>query len=1377
MKEKTLNIGKSIRKKRFVSFFTAMFIVVSALGDCLPVLAEFASNIDGIEDVTGNAEKNKELLDVENPDDLFLGIAGNFTIFVKEKFVIPEASADIEGRLAAGGGIVNERGGTSTYTVGNKYTGNGATVILGGGTLDRLDIGTPEKNRKFVITSDTDITPETTLVKENTYISDDIIDFDAEFTKLDSLSSSLAEKEVTGTVEFGAWGNVVLRGNNEGLNIFNITEEQWNLIHEYKSPISIYVPGDAYKSYVVMNIEGTEIEMPATSISFFDEVHQGPVLVHQDTSTEPNAQLCGNILYNIPQAQSVHYNGSIQGSLLAVNANVSGEEGGHVSGSVIAKSAEKFGIQAGSITFNPPESVIEDSKPVSKISISKIGGDNGAGLSGAVMKITSSVDLSEAGVKSFYAKDVVVEGNTLTWTTEFFPAQFTHLPDGEYTITEVSAPKGYELAKPVKFTIVDAKVDGVINKTITITDEIRTPKDVKFSKTDISGKELPGAVLVLSSTSGNELSSFVTEQIKHYNSMANTLTWTTTDTPVVFTDLPDGDYTLEEIDVPAGYMLAEKISFKIIGGSVYYETSTVAEADQNKVDSDTNTVTVVNKVMQLQIFKKDENGNPLPGADMAITNTDGTSMVGVTADTEIVVKDTPNEKYVIRWHSTDKPVVFTGLPDGNYTLSEVTAPAGYELFDNVDFKVVNGIAEGFNGNVIEVTDRKTPEASQIYISKTDMSGADEVKGAVLKLTLSGGGKLPAIESSNPTLTSDENSIIFTSQSVPTSIKGLPDGTYVLSESVAPDKYTITGNIEFTIKNGKIEGTTDNAVKMKDELSKITVSKKDISGTKEIAGARLVVTLKEATKTKIGADLGDGTVTVTGGASAVSTSPDSVTFLSGNEPAVITGLPDGKYTLTEITSPDGYTINEETVNFEIINGVVVSGASVQMLDRPSEIKISKTDVAGAEIPGATLTLTLTKPAKTENADLTGTGEPTVEGDPKAVSWVSGTSPKVLTNVPDGEYTLREDQAPLGYEIAEEITFTVVNGKVSEFADNTVIMIDALTPELSEVIISKTDVTGATEVPGAKLTLTGTADLSSVTSDGAITVNSNVITWTSSDKPVKFVGLPDGKYTLEESVAPDGYTITGKVEFELVDGKVQGSESNTVKMINEYSKVTISKQDIAGAELPGAILTLTGEKSLANVTSESEIKVTENSITWTSGKTPTVLTGLPNGKYTLREDQAPLGYEIAEEITFTVVNGKVSEFKDDTIIMTDVLKPEPSEVLISKTDVTGVTEVPGAKLTLTGTADLSSVTSDSEITVDGKVITWTSNDKPVKLTGLPDGKYTLEESVAPDGYTVTGKVEFELVEGKIQGSESNTVKMLDEYSEVTISKKAINGTEEL
>ena len=152
-----------------------------------------------------------------------------------------------------------------------------------------------------------------------------------------------------------------------------------------------------------------------------------------------------------------------------------------------------------------------------------------------------------------------------------------------------------------------------------------------------------------------------------------------------------------------------------------------------------------------KVYSYDENGNPLPGADLGITNNDRTSMIGVSANTEISIDD--KDDFVIRWHSTDKPVVFTGLPDGNYTLSEVTAPAGYELFDNVDFKVVNGIVEGFNGNVIEVTDRKTPEASQINISKTDMSGADEIEGAVLKLTLSGGGKLPAIESSNSTLTS------------------------------------------------------------------------------------------------------------------------------------------------------------------------------------------------------------------------------------------------------------------------------------------------------------------------------------------------------------------------------------------------------------------------------------------------------------------------------------------------------------------------------------------------------------------------------------------------------------------------------------------------
>ena len=171
------NVDK--RKRRFISMLTAMFMVFTFCGDSLKVFAEIAGNIEGIENVTGNTDKNAELLDCPDADEKYLGMAGDFTIFVKEKFTIPKDSADIEGRLAAGGGIENNRPANETYTIGNRYLGKGATVLVGGGQIDRITTGAAEgsERRIFVVSSDTDITYETGIRTENTYISDDIIDY------------------------------------------------------------------------------------------------------------------------------------------------------------------------------------------------------------------------------------------------------------------------------------------------------------------------------------------------------------------------------------------------------------------------------------------------------------------------------------------------------------------------------------------------------------------------------------------------------------------------------------------------------------------------------------------------------------------------------------------------------------------------------------------------------------------------------------------------------------------------------------------------------------------------------------------------------------------------------------------------------------------------------------------------------------------------------------------------------------------------------------------------------------------------------------------------------------------------------------------------
>ncbi|MFR6587273.1 MAG: SpaA isopeptide-forming pilin-related protein [Ruminococcus sp.] len=181
----------------------------------------------------------------------------------------------------------------------------------------------------------------------------------------------------------------------------------------------------------------------------------------------------------------------------------------------------------------------------------------------------------------------------------------------------------------------------------------------------------------------------------------------------------------------------------------------------------------------------------------------------------------------------------------------------------------------------------------------------------------------------------------------------------------------------------------------------------------------------------------------------------------------------------------------------------------------------------------------------------------------------------------------------------------------------------------------------ELPGAsmKLTYTGDADLSKVTAEnGEISGNtegSKEITWTSGDKAIKLNQIPDGKYTLEETVAPDGYDLTTEITFDVVNGKVENvqvGENNkngyneTQNLITVFDDlkpgVTISKQAVGGGEeLTGATLKLTGTngEDLSKVTgsygggSTEGIKNDGNSISWTSdnAKGSVTLSKLPAG----------------------------------------------------------------------------------------------------------------------------------------------------------------------
>lgn len=190
-------------------------------------------------------------------------------------------------------------------------------------------------------------------------------------------------------------------------------------------------------------------------------------------------------------------------------------------------------------------------------------------------------------------------------------------------------------------------------------------------------------------------------------------------------------------------------------------------------------------------------------------------------------------------------------------------------------------------------------------------------------------------------------------------------------------------------------------------TKVTISKLDIANDEELTGATLVV--KDS----------DGKVVDT--------------WVSGNTPHEITGLPFGTYTLTETIAPDGYVKSEESITFTLsADKLEASAVMYNSAETPTKVVISKQDITdGKELPGAHLVL------KDEDGNIID-------------EWVSGDVPHEIEGLEPGkEYTLTETIAPDGYILNEEtIEFTVNDdGTVT-----TVVMYNAPTEVIEEVPVT-------------------------------------------------------------------------------------------------------------------------------------------------------------------------------------------------------------------------------------------------------------------------------------------------------------------------------------
>lgn len=230
--------------------------------------------------------------------------------------------------------------------------------------------------------------------------------------------------------------------------------------------------------------------------------------------------------------------------------------------------------------------------------------------------------------------------------------------------------------------------------------------------------------------------------------------------------------------------------------------------------------------------------------------------------------------------------------------------------------------------------------------------------------------------------------------------------------------------------------------------------------------------------------------------------------------IIKGLIVGKkYKMTETKPADGY-VTAESIEFTVENTKEVQ--KHQMLDDVTKVEISKKDITdSSEVPGAKLII-LDKDGK------------------KVESWTSKDKPHMVEKLPVGEYTLREEQAPDGYLIAEDVKFTVKDtGKVQK-----VKMKDA--HPYGKLVIKKTDSTSKAALSGAEF------ELREKESGKVVEKLVTDKTGTATSGKIPIATYKNGKvektveYILVETKAPNGYELSSKKEeirFEYKDGKTK------------------------------------------------------------------------------------------------------------------------------------------------------------------------------------------------------------------------------------------------
>ena len=356
---------------------------------------------------------------------------------------------------------------------------------------------------------------------------------------------------------------------------------------------------------------------------------------------------------------------------------------------------------------------------------------------------------------------------------------------------------------------------------------------------------------------------------------------------------------------------------------------------------------------------------------------------------------------------------------GDYSVSLNNSNAVYKKVDG-GFKVTIPVKNVSATTTIKATVKTSKDFYKVYsynpsnsnyqvidyIYKDSASKSDDVSGTIKitktysvnisKVEVTGG---PEIEGAKLVLKDEKGNVVDEWKSKTTThvVSGLTEGTYYLTETLAPDGYVKSDEtIKFTIdKNGNVynaDGKKVDKIEMVNERKKysVNISKVAVTGGPEIEGAQLV--LKDE-KGKVVDEWESKTTT-----------------------HVIENLEEGTYYLTETLAPEGYVKSDETIKFTIDkNGNVynASGEAVSKIEMVNEL--AKFSVGIGKVSSVDNSMFL------EKAKLCVSSE--VEGF-ETQCFTTTTSLYTITDLLPGKYYITEEEAPEGYIMSsEKITFTI------------------------------------------------------------------------------------------------------------------------------------------------------------------------------------------------------------------------------------------------------------------------------------------------------------------------------------------------------------------